>query len=173
MGPAGQTSQAWSFRSSACWGQILLTCLPPSVQGMRAYEAAKFGEWCGLTAAVSEEKLKQPLFRCGQAERCIGQAVGSPACRSTHVPAKASAAPGRPGAHAQTEAPALGPPAPMASTPPPSPECRNEAGGEGQPALVCVNFDPELVKLLREVHDFMLLPSLPADIPDPAVKASD
>lgn len=44
---------------------------------------------------------------------------------------------------------------------------RMEAAG-----TVCVNFDPDLVKLLREVHDFLLLPDLPADIPEAAIKAS-
>lgn len=39
----------------------------------------------------------------------------------------------------------------------------------GAPPLVHVNFDPELVKLLREVHDFLLLPSLPAPIPEAAL----
>lgn len=32
-----------------------------------------------------------------------------------------------------------------------------------------MNFDPELDKLLREVHDLLLMPSLPADIPEPAL----
>lgn len=32
---------------------------------MKQYEAAKFAEWCSLTATVSEQKLKQPLFRWG------------------------------------------------------------------------------------------------------------
>lgn len=38
----------------------------------------------------------------------------------------------------------------------------------GPPAL-SVNFDPELDKLLREVHDLLLMPSLPADVPEPAL----
>lgn len=50
-------------------------------------------------------------------------------------------------------------------------QSRSEPSPSGGPPVVAVNFDPELVKLLREVHDFMLLPSLPADIPEPAVKA--
>lgn len=51
---------------------------------------------------------------------------------------------------------------------PPLP-CRAEPSTDGQ-AVLRVNFDPELVKLLREVHDFLLLPSLPAPIPEPALK---
>lgn len=35
--------------------------------------------------------------------------------------------------------------------------------------MLCVNFDPELDKLLREVHDLLLMPSLPANIPEPAL----
>ena len=32
--------------------------------------------------------------------------------------------------------------------------------------MLAVNFDPELDKLLREVHDLLLMPSLPAPIPE-------
>lgn len=47
--------------------------------------------------------------------------------------------------------------------------CRREVHTDGD-SQVCVNFDSELVKLLREVHDFLLLPSLPGQLPDMAVK---
>ncbi|KAK9808985.1 hypothetical protein WJX72_007373 [[Myrmecia] bisecta] len=43
-----------------------------------------------------------------------------------------------------------------------------EAGGEQ--ALLHVNFDPGLVRLLREVRYFLLLPNLPVDIPASALK---
>lgn len=36
--------------------------------------------------------------------------------------------------------------------------------------MLSVNFDPELDKLLREVHDLLLMPSLPADIPEAALE---
>lgn len=35
--------------------------------------------------------------------------------------------------------------------------------------MLSINFDPELDKLLREVHDLLLMPSLPTDIPEPAL----
>lgn len=38
---------------------------------MRQYEAAQFAEWCGLTAAVSEQKLRQPLLRWVTAGRRV------------------------------------------------------------------------------------------------------
>lgn len=44
-----------------------------------------------------------------------------------------------------------------------------EEGADGQ-SVVRINFDPELVKLLREVHDFLMLPSLLAPIPELALK---
>jgi hypothetical protein len=50
--------------------------------------------------------------------------------------------------------------------------CRSEIPADSEAAVISVNFDPALVKLLREVHDFLLLPSLPAEIPEPAIKAS-
>ena len=36
--------------------------------------------------------------------------------------------------------------------------------------LLKVNFDPELVRALREVHYFLVLSNLPQDIPGPALK---
>ena len=38
--------------------------------------------------------------------------------------------------------------------------------------LLQVNFDPSLVKLLREVHYFLLLPGLKQSIPASALKVS-
>lgn len=56
--------------------------------------------------------------------------------------------------------------------PPPSPAfpaCRAQPAPAGGAPLLCVNFDPELDKLLREVHDFLQMPSLPHAIPEPAL----
>ena len=44
-------------------GKEMMHLYESLLQSMRQYEGEKFGEWCGLTAAVSEQKLKQPLFR--------------------------------------------------------------------------------------------------------------
>ena len=46
--------------------------------------------------------------------------------------------------------------------------CRLEATQSGAP-LLSVNFDPELDKLLREVHDLLLMPSLALPVPEPAL----
>lgn len=43
------------------------------------------------------------------------------------------------------------------------------AAASGAAARLCVNFDPQLDKLLREVHDFLLMPSLPCAVPEPAL----
>ncbi|KAL4450636.1 hypothetical protein ABPG77_000992 [Micractinium sp. CCAP 211/92] len=48
------------------------------------------------------------------------------------------------------------------------PVLRTEPSTRGPPML-SINFDPELDKLLREVHDLLLMPSLPTDIPEPAL----
>ena len=45
--------------------------------------------------------------------------------------------------------------------------CRQEEGGQ---RLLKVNFDPALVRVLREVHYFLLLPDLPQQVPAPALK---
>ena len=45
--------------------------------------------------------------------------------------------------------------------------CRQEEGGQ---RLLRVNFDPALVRVLREVHYFLLLPDLPQQVPAPALK---
>jgi hypothetical protein len=49
-------------------GKEMMRLYDSLLQSMRQYEAAKFAEWCGLTAAVSEQKLRQPLFRWGGGE---------------------------------------------------------------------------------------------------------
>lgn len=45
--------------------------------------------------------------------------------------------------------------------------CRQDEGGQ---RLLHVNFDPALVRVLREVHYFLLLPDLPQQVPAPALK---
>lgn len=45
--------------------------------------------------------------------------------------------------------------------------CRQEDDGQ---RLLKVNFDPELVRALREVHYFLLMPELPQAVPAPALK---
>jgi len=48
--------------------------------------------------------------------------------------------------------------------------CRAEpTPTSGLPVQLSVNFDAELDKLLREVHDFLLMPSLSVAIPEPAL----
>lgn len=44
-------------------GRKMLRLYASLMDSMRTYEASRLGEWCTLTAVVSEQKLKQPLLR--------------------------------------------------------------------------------------------------------------
>ena len=124
-------------------------------QEMVAYQKATMEDWCAMVGDISEQKLKLPLLTCAPGLSRTHASLPGPCIVCSQQRARqhllAILWAGREVRKLNTA----------------DCVCRQEEDGQH---LLRVNFDPALVRVLREVHYFLLLPDLPQQVPAPALK---